>query len=104
MGAGGEPHSDNWDSYEVESNRMEVGCISINVDRTSSSHDSARGQKPRGELTGEYADKEIKRGGICPGCAKGLKDQKPKKKREEKNENESKKVKIVVQRNENGKN
>lgn len=60
MGAGGEPHSNNWDSYEVENKRADVRCISINVDGTSSSHNSARGQKASGgKLTGEYADKEI---------------------------------------------
>lgn len=90
MGAGGEPHSNNWDSYEVESKRAEVRFISINVDGTSSSHDGARGQKPRGKLTGEYADKEIKRGGIRLirenpfGSVKELKGQKQKKKERKK--------------------
>lgn len=98
MGAGGEPHSNNWDSYEVESKRAEVRCISINVDGTSSSHDSARGQKPK--LTGEYADKEIRgadKGKPPLEVAKELKGQKKikeTKETKERTENESRRVKL----------
>ena len=60
VGAVGEPHFNNWDSYEVENERKESRCISINVGIKCVTRQYTRAKSLGG--VGEYADKESKRG------------------------------------------